>query len=175
MKKIHEEIVYKGWRGIIQKRFELLDGTTADFDIVDNGSYISVAAFTAKQEVILVRQFRPGPEKMMVSFCEGYIDTGETPEQSARRELLEETGYQVGEIHFLRRMHQAYSTETKHCFIATNCRQVAAQQLDATENIDVFTVSLASFRAYLIDSSIDGFANTGLGYMALDFLQKLNF
>ena len=167
-KKLKEEKVYDGWRGITKKYFELPDGVVTDYDIVDNSPFVSVAAFTANQEAILVRQYRPGPEKTLVSFCEGYIDKNETPEQAAIRELREETGYEAPSFQLLRVMYQAYSSEIKYCFLATNCKKVSSQQLDDTEHIKLFTMPLAEFKRYLIDPSVDDFVNTGLGYMALD-------
>ncbi len=167
-KKIKEEVAYSGWRGITKKYFELPDGKIADFDVVNNNAFVSVAAFTEAGEAILVRQYRPGPEDMMVSFCEGYIDEGETPEQAAQRELLEETGYQAQSIQFLKVMQQAYSTEKKYCFLATGCQKVGQQQLDATEHIEVFTMLPQDFRPYLLDPHVDNFRNVALGYMALD-------
>ena len=129
---------------------------------------MSVAAFTANQEAILVRQFRPGPEKALVSFCEGYIDKNETPEQAAIRELREETGFEAQDFQLLRVMYQAYSSEIKYCFLATNCKKVSTQQLDDTEYIELFTMPLPEFRRYLLNPDVDDFVNTGLGYMALD-------
>ncbi len=172
-KKIKETEVYKGWRGIIQKQFKLPDGKIADFDVVNNSPYVSIAAFTNTNKVILVRQFRPGPEHILVSFPEGYIDKSETPAQAAARELLEETGFQAQNIQFLRAVKSAYSTEIKYCLVATGCKKISSQNLDVTENIEVFTMSIEAFRIYLLDSKVDDFVNTGLGYMALDHLGLL--
>ena len=42
---------------------------------------------------VLIRQFRPPAGKYMLEFPAGLIDGGESPEQTARRELKEEPGY----------------------------------------------------------------------------------
>ena len=44
-------------------------------------------------EIVLVRQFRPPANRLMLEFPAGLIDPGETPEATAVRELYEETGY----------------------------------------------------------------------------------
>lgn len=54
---------------------------------------VVVLPMTADGEFVLVRQFRPALEKWCVEFPAGGIDPGETPEDAARRELLEETGH----------------------------------------------------------------------------------
>lgn len=46
-------------------------------------------------EVLLVRQFRPTLGETTLEFPAGAIDAGESPLQAAKREVLEETGYEA--------------------------------------------------------------------------------
>lgn len=63
--------------------------------VVEPPDYVSVLAITKGKDVLLVRQYRPAPELTMLELPSGYVEKGESPEQAARRELLEETGYQA--------------------------------------------------------------------------------
>lgn len=172
-KKISERTIYEGWRGVIQKRYELPNGKLFDFDIIQNGSYVTVAAITERKEVVLMRQFRPGAERVLLSFCEGYIDEGESPAQAAARELLEETGYQANEMIFLREVHAAYTTGIRYCFLAKDCIKVAEQQLEESEVIDFYTMPLKEFRSYIKNPKLSDFTNTATAYLALDHLNVL--
>ncbi len=58
--------------------------------------YAAVVALTAEQRVLVVRQYRPAVERYTLELPSGLIDPGETPGESACRELREETGYAVG-------------------------------------------------------------------------------
>jgi 8-oxo-dGTP pyrophosphatase MutT (NUDIX family) len=58
--------------------------------------YAAVVALTEQQRVLIVRQYRPAVERDTLELPSGLVDAGETPEEAARRELLEETGYQGG-------------------------------------------------------------------------------
>ena len=87
-KKTAEHHAYKGYRSIIRKTFEMPNGNAEDFDVVDGHSFATIAAFTADREVLLVRQFRPGPEMFNTGFPAGYIDKGESPQVAVRHELL---------------------------------------------------------------------------------------
>ena len=60
--------------------------------------YAVAVALTEDQQVLIVRQYRPALERHTLEFPSGLVDAGETPAETVRRELLEETGYQAGEI-----------------------------------------------------------------------------
>ena len=60
--------------------------------------YAAVLAVTDDGRIPLVRQFRPAVEEWTLEFPSGHVDDGETPEQAMRRELLEETGCEAGDL-----------------------------------------------------------------------------
>ena len=169
-KKISEKVAFKGWRGMLQKTFELPDGKRATFDVIQSHAFVTIVAFTKNKEAILIRQYRPGPEQILTSFPEGGIEEGEDPKVAAVRELLEETGYQAKEIIHLKNFRAAYSTELQVCVLALNCERVKTQQLDTTEFIEVFCLPIEKFRLLLTNREDDAFHNVGAGYLALDYL-----
>jgi ADP-ribose pyrophosphatase len=63
--------------------------------------YVSVLAVTPARQVLLVRQFRPVVQRQTLELPSGHIEAGELPEDAARRELLEETGYVAREMELL--------------------------------------------------------------------------
>lgn len=60
--------------------------------------YVGVVALTENNEVVTVRQYRPAIEQYTIELPAGIVDPGEAPEETARRELLEETGYETDAI-----------------------------------------------------------------------------
>jgi ADP-ribose diphosphatase len=60
--------------------------------------YVSVFAVTTNGTFPLVRQFRPAIEEFTLELPGGHVDQGETPEQAARKELHEETGFVAKEL-----------------------------------------------------------------------------
>ena len=169
-KKISEKVAFKGWRSILQKTFELPDGKQATFDVVDTNDFVTIVAFTKNKEAILIKQYRPGPERILTSFPEGGIEGGEAPASAAARELLEETGYQARQYIFLKNLRAAYNTQLQVCVLAIDCERVDRQKLDTTEFIDVFLLPIEKFRQLLTNAQDESFNNVGAGYLALDYM-----
>lgn len=169
-KKINEEIAFKGWRQIIQKVFEMPDGREEVFDVIGNKPFVTIAAYTTDQQFILVNQYRPGPERNLWSFPEGYIDAGESPEEAGYRELLEETGYDAAEVVLLGERQSAYSTERQHLLIANHCQLKQKQQLDTNEFIDIQLFDVSTLRKFMRHPKGEIFTNIGCAYLAMDYL-----
>lgn len=134
-----------GWRKITTKTFILPDGVQAEFDILhpDGQEFVGVIPVTTEQKVVIARQFRPGPEKIMDELPGGFVDAGETPEAAARRELLEETGYQPGDVEYLGAFHKdTYMNAIWHIFLATDCVKVTEPTPEAHEHIEVDEITI---------------------------------
>jgi 8-oxo-dGTP pyrophosphatase MutT (NUDIX family) len=61
--------------------------------VASNGAVVILATLMHSKELILIRQYRPPVNNNIIEFPAGLIDDGETPEETATRELQEETGY----------------------------------------------------------------------------------
>ena len=93
------EFVYRTeWFGLCSKRVK---GWRSPHYSIQTKDYVSVLACTGSGAFPLVRQYRPAVERETLELPSGHVELGETPEQAARNELLEETGYRCGELIFL--------------------------------------------------------------------------
>ena len=171
-KKIKEKVAFDGWRKIIQKTFILPSEQEATFDTVKGGDFVTIAAFTKSKEAILVKQYRPGPERVLTSFPEGAIEEGESPIVAAARELEEETGYRASKIVLLKNFSMAYRVDQRICVLALDCEQTSAQKLDNTEFIEIFTLSIEKFKTLLTNSADDSFTTVDAGFLALHYLSN---
>lgn len=116
-----------------------------DMFVLEQPNWVNVIPLTPDEEVVVVEQWRHGTRSIHLETPGGLMDDGETPEQCARRELLEETGYEAGSIVHLGTVHPNPSIQNnlQHYELATNCRKVAELKLDHAEDIAVRLVPLA--------------------------------
>lgn len=170
-KKLSEQAYQAGWRPMVKRTFQLPSGVKTDFDIVAGGDSACVLALTPDEQVILVKQFRPGPEKELNEMVGGKVDAHETPEQAVTRELLEEAGY-VGELRSIGSCWvTAYNTSRCYQFIATNCMKVAEPTPDEFESIEVVVYSRQTFLDILRSGEL---TDSATGYKAAEILGWLS-
>lgn len=123
---------------------ELANGNFLDATIFEFRSWANILALTKDNEVLLVRQYRHGVCDVLWELPGGVVEDGEDPLEGARRELLEETGYQAGRMIPIGELfpNPALQTNTLYCFLALDVERVGEQSLDAGEDIEVHLVPL---------------------------------
>lgn len=115
-----------------------------NFFIIEPSDWANIIAITNNQEVILVKQYRYGAETFTLEIPGGMLDKGETPEIAARRELLEETGYEAKNLQLLGMADPNPAIQNNKCymFLATEIELTSLPNLDTTEEIEIITVPL---------------------------------
>ncbi|MER8105799.1 NUDIX hydrolase [Kitasatospora sp. NPDC094016] len=158
-------------RSVDRVEFELPDGRKEEFYLKSERPAGAVLALTTDRQVILARQYRPGPNQVLYELPGGFLEPGEEALDAIARELLEETGYQ-GEVHAAGPYWlDAYSNALRFAFFATDCVKVAEPTPERNEFIDVVTLDLAEFRARVLRRG--QMTDTAAAYLALDVLNLL--
>jgi ADP-ribose pyrophosphatase len=170
-KEIKRELAYQKYSRKIEKViFELPNGSQNDFYIKKEGPASSILAITTDKKVILVKQYRPGPQEILNELPGGYGDPDEDPLSTASRELTEETGYK-GELEFIgTSLDDAYSTMERYCYVARNCKKIGEPQNTQTEQTEVVLMPLKEFREHLRKGRL---TDVEVGYLGLDYLKLL--
>jgi ADP-ribose pyrophosphatase len=130
---------------------------------VKTSGVVAVLAITERQELILIEQFRIPVGRRVIEIPAGLagdIEGQETEELAiaARRELLEETGFEAREMAFLTEgpPSAGLSTEVVTFFRATGLKKVSDGGGDGTEAIQVHLVPLAQMDTWLDQKRNEG-------------------
>jgi ADP-ribose pyrophosphatase len=106
-------------------------------------------------ELVAVRQTRPGAPDRTLELPSGKLEPGETPEQAAARELAEECGLAAAGLRRLGAFWvvPAYSTERAHVFEASGLTPSIEHALDEDEDVEAERIPLAEAWERLSDAA----------------------
>lgn len=104
--------------------------------------WVNVVALTPDGMIILVNQFRHGTMEFSTEIPGGIMEEGENPEDGAKRELREETGYTSTKWVKLGKVAPNSAIQTNYCnvFMALDCVKTSETDFDEDEDIETFTV-----------------------------------
>jgi len=95
----------------------LADGSTVEREVVVHRGAVALVPMVDADRVCLVRNHRHAVGETLLEVPAGTIDEGETPDQTAPRELAEETGFRAGKLTFLRWWHVSPGVMTEKMFL----------------------------------------------------------
>lgn len=104
---------------------QMPDGTTAEREVVQHPDAVAAVPLDDDDRILLVRQYRPAIRSRSLELPAGILDVeGEEPEEAARRELAEETGYAAAALNRMVTFHNSagWTDETTTIYLATGLR-----------------------------------------------------
>lgn len=121
----------------------LPSGRQAKREIVEHKGAVCVVPVLPDGRIVMVRQYRKPAEAALLEVPAGGLEPNESPEECARRELMEECSYQAGTMTPLYQAFLApgYSTELMYAFVAENLTPGSLDP-DEDENVEVEIYSL---------------------------------
>jgi len=158
---------------IDQHVFVRPDGEIVSWNVRANIGKVIVFGLTRRNEVILIKQFRHGINKIDLGLPAGGIGGHGTPLQYAKRELHEEAAYTSKKWIKL----GVYATSAgnsqsrQHTFLALDCDFIG-QKLEDNEFIDVELVSLSKFKSVFKSGRMNDVGCVFGTYLALDYLRE---
>jgi 8-oxo-dGTP pyrophosphatase MutT (NUDIX family) len=116
-----------------------------DFFILETTAWVNVIPLTPQNEVVLIRQYRHGIQEVTLEIPGGIVESKDSPEAAARRELLEETGHEASDMVPLGFVHPnpAFLNNCCYTYLAKDARKVGKQAQDEKEDIEVVLRPLA--------------------------------
>jgi len=170
-----ESLIDNFWVKVRRDKVQLADGKVLDdFYVVDRRPFSIVFAITKHGDAVLVRQYRHGAGRVMIELPAGYIDDGEMPEDAARRELTEETGYTCGHLKYIGEFfigpsgmnHSAYG------YLALDAERTTGQSLDSTEDVEILTMPIAKLSDAIVSGEINCAIAVAVAMSGLEIMRK---
>lgn len=175
-----DQSVYRGyiWEVVVGS-FRDPAGETFTRDIVRSPGAVAVVPLIREPDgshsVVLLRQYRAAFAREIVEVPAGMRDVdGEDPEQTARRELIEETGYDAGSLRLLHRFYPStgMTDSVLHVYLATDLRHVGRQMHGPEEaHMELFTVPFADAVGMVVSGEIAD-AKSTIGLLLADRLVR---
>ena len=162
-----EHIINDEWIDFRKSAYKFPDGRTFEpYYSYSRRDYVVIVATDEEGNYICVRQFRHGIKRVTTEFCAGGIErtdgkqygnrlnveSAEDALEAAKRELMEETGYESDDWKLLLSVpsNATMADNYANIFVARNCKKVSGQSLDETEFLNVHLHTRAE-----IDSMIE--------------------
>ncbi|MGO9568949.1 MAG: NUDIX hydrolase [Desulfomonilaceae bacterium] len=166
----HEDRKYGLFSVNIHKSKSPRTGQIHEFQVLESPDWVAVIAVTPDNQVVMVRQFRHGTGELSLEPPGGLVKKGQAPEQGAREELEEETGYQAETLEFLGWMHPmpAIFTNRFYVYLARNATPTGHLNPDETEEVETVLVPLNQIRDYIRSGRITCSVMIAALYLFLD-------
>jgi ADP-ribose pyrophosphatase len=136
-------------------RVRLPDGSEGGREYIRHPGAVAVVPLFDDGRVLLERQFRYPHRREFIEIPAGKLEPGEPPLATAKRELLEETGYSATEWARLGVIHTAiaYTDEAIDLFVARKLT-LSQRKLDAGEFLELLVVDFTEALAMIRDGRI---------------------
>ncbi|MCC6093610.1 MAG: NUDIX hydrolase [Eubacterium sp.] len=171
LQRLNRRLVYSGSvLDVYKDRMQLPDGKIEEWDFVSHkkGGGACIVPVLPDERILMVRQYRPVIDRETLELPAGAIDPGDvSAEQTAKRELQEETGYIAKHwTHLLTlKTAAAYCNEYTDVYLAQNLVRKGEQQLDEAEEIRLEALSLTRLHEMIFRGEIQD-AKTVAGILA---------
>ncbi|MEO6269281.1 MAG: NUDIX hydrolase [Lautropia sp.] len=168
---LEQEVVYRGkFLTVRRDMARLPNGRSASREFVLHPGAAAMVPIGPDERILVERQYRYAMGAEYVEIPAGKLDRGETSLQTARRELVEETGYHASRWAFLTRIHPAigFSDEVMDLYLAKDL-ELRQSSLDVDELLDIEWVTLG----WLVDELRSGRLPDVKTQLAVHWLERL--
>ena len=156
---------------------QIPNGNVFEPYVIETGTWVNIIALTKNREVVLVKQYRHGVQQVLLEIPAGVMDAeDESPLQTAKRELLEETGYASKKFFEVGKAFPNPATHTNmtYSFLALDVELVDQQNLDETEEIEVSLIPFNEFIALAKSGELPQALHISALFFVMAFMEQIS-
>jgi ADP-ribose pyrophosphatase len=166
-KTLQSDLIYQDpWIKLYQDKVKTRSGKTMQYTWYKSSDVAVIVPFLREDALLMIRQYRYPLRKVLLEFPAGHVENTENPMKTAKRELLEETGYIAKEIQHFYTYHPSISKSRQlvHIFRAKHLVEYKSNH-DGTEDITgVEIVSIEQLKHMIKQRKIES-AGTLIAYL----------
>ncbi len=127
------------------------------FIFLDSQDWVNIVPITAQNQLIMIEQYRHGSQSITLEIPGGMIDAGEKPEVAAKRECLEESGYETKQVISLGQLlpNPAILNNRLHTFYSLGAEYVGTTHKSTTENTAVVAIDFDDVQKLMLEGRIN--------------------
>jgi ADP-ribose pyrophosphatase len=128
---------------LVDRDLVLPNGRNTTFSVVEHPGAVAIVPVFDDGDVVLLKQFRPSIGEELFEIPAGTLEEGESPLATAKREIVEETGFRARRWEKIAEFYTApgFCTELMHVFVARGLSPASAEG-DADEILRPVRMSL---------------------------------
>jgi len=160
---VKDVLLCKGRRIELYNRILNINGKRVNTDLVKFGESVVIVPLMTEDEVIFLKQYRSSIDRWIFELPAGRVDEGEDREAAAKRELIEETGYEPSKLEYVGSFYVSpgYSDEYMHLYIASGLKYVG-EKPEEDEVIRTEVVKWSELEDMLYKDIVDGKSIVGV-------------
>ncbi|MBI5754390.1 NUDIX hydrolase [Candidatus Peregrinibacteria bacterium] len=146
-----------------------------DYYTVHRPHVAIIAAFTPDMQLVMIHQYRHPVKSLDYELPAGFIEPYETDiAQTAKRELLEETGYECESLEKIQETFSSAGFMSNHVnfFIGFNAKKIAGQKLDKNEELKPYLFSWTEALKLLETEKVKDLGSVAGILLAKKYLEK---
>ena len=127
---------------LVNKEVRFPNGHRAVFNVIEHPGACAILPRFDNGDILILRQLRVATGETLYEIPAGTIEAEESALQTAKREIVEETGYRARQWEKLSEFYSApgFSTELIHLYLATDLHPATAKQ-DEDEILEPIRIS----------------------------------